>query len=165
MKLNTLHDAFVHELQDLYSAEKQLIQALPKMAKAASNEELTAAFEEHLEETKGHVDRLERLFEHLEASPRGHKCKAMEGLIAEGNETLKEDASSEVLDALIVSIAQKIEHYEIAGYGTARTFAQCLGLREAADTLQETLDEESAADEKLTEIAESAVNEEAEETE
>ncbi|MDX2080652.1 MAG: ferritin-like domain-containing protein [Terrimicrobiaceae bacterium] len=165
MKLNSLHDALVHELQDLYSAEKQLVQALPKMAKAATNEELSAAFEEHLEETKGQIERLDQVFEDLEATSRGHKCRAMEGLIEEGSEILKEEAAPEILDALLIGIAQKIEHYEIAGYGTARTFAQVLGLREVADTLQETLDEEAATDERLTEIAENSVNEEADETE
>ena len=161
MKLNTLHDAFVHELRDLYSAENQLTKALPKMVKSSNNEELSAAFDAHLEETKGHVERLDKIFAELKVSSRGDKCKAMEGLIEEGSKNLEEDAAPEVMDALIISIAQKIEHYEIAGYGTARAFASRLGLDDVADILEETLDEESAADEKLTEIAESAVNDDA----
>jgi ferritin-like metal-binding protein YciE len=123
---------------------------------------LSEAFTEHLEETKEHAQRLESILKGLDATTRGDKCKAMEGLIEEGSANLEMDASPEVLDALIISIAQKIEHYEIAGYGTARTFAERLGLDEVAEALQETLDEEVAADEKLTTIAESAVNEEAE---
>lgn len=162
MKIQTLHDALVHDLQDLYSAETQLIKALPKMAKSSSHEELSAAFEEHLEETRGHVERLEKALKLLEAGPGREKCKAMEGLIAEGKKVLEEDAAEEVRDALIISVAQKIEHYEIAGYGTARTFAQLLGEDKVADLLEDTLDEESQADEKLTEIAESTVNADAE---
>jgi len=162
MKLKSLHDALIHELKDLHSAETQLTKALPKMAKAASNEELSSALEEHLEETKEHVTRLEDILGELEVSPRGQKCKAMEGLIEEGESNLKEDAPAEVLDALIISGAQKVEHYEIAGYGTARAFALKLGLKDVARVLDKTLEEESAADDKLTEIAESAVNPEAE---
>lgn len=163
MKLKNLHDALVHELQDLYSAEKQLLQALPQMAKAANNEDLSTGFEEHLEQTRGHVERLETAFEELGVSAGRAKCKAMEGLIAEAKQDLSEEASPEVLDALIISIAQKIEHYEIAGYGTARAFAERLGEEEVADILQETLDEEIETDAKLTEIASTAVNDEAEE--
>ncbi len=162
MKLNNLHDALVHDLQDLLSAENQLILALPKMALAASHEELSAAFEEHLEETEGHVKRLGEALKLLDATTVGEKCKAMEGLILEAQKILEEDANDVVRDALIISIAQKVEHYEIAGYGTARTFAELLGEKEVADLLQETLNEEAAADEKLTEIAESVVNKEAE---
>ena len=120
MKINTLHDALVHEMRDLYSAEVQLTKALPRMAKAASHEELVAAFEEHLKQTKGHVERLEKAFKRLDASTRGEKCKAMEGLIEEGKSTLELDADDMVRDALLIGIAQKVEHYEIAGYGTAR---------------------------------------------
>lgn len=162
MKLQTLRDALIHELRDLHSAETQLVKALPKMAKAATHEELVEAFESHLEETKEHVERLDRIFEMLDVSSRGEKCKAMEGLIAEGEKTIKEDAEESVHDALLIAAAQRVEHYEIAGYGTARTFAAQVGEKKIADLLQQTLDEESEADEKLTEIAESVVNAEAE---
>lgn len=162
MKLQSLRDALIHDLQDLYSAEVQLTKALPKMAKAASHDELATAFEDHLEQTQGHVKRLEKALKLLDASHGREKCKAMEGLIEEGKKILEEDASDEVRDALLISIAQKVEHYEIAGYGTARTFAQHLGEDDVADLLQETLDEESETDERLTEIAESVVNSDAE---
>ena len=161
MKIKTLHDALVHELQDLYSAETQLTRALPKMAKASSHEELTEAFEEHLQQTKGHVERLEKALKQLDASTRGEKCKAMEGLIEEGKGTLELDAGDEVRDALIISIAQKVEHYEIAGYGTARTFAKLLGEDKIVSLLADTLEEEAEADQKLTKIAESVVNRDA----
>lgn len=161
MKIQSLHDALVHDLQDLYSAETQLVKALPRMAKAASHEELTEAFETHLEETKGHVERLEKALKMLDATTGREKCKAMEGLIEEGKKILEEDADETVRDALIISIAQKIEHYEIAGYGTARTFADQLGERDVAALLEDTLDEESQADEKLTSVAEKTVNEDA----
>jgi ferritin-like metal-binding protein YciE len=162
MKINTLHDALVHEMRDLYSAEVQLTKALPKMAKAASHEELSAAFQEHLEQTKEHVARLEKALKRLDASTRGDKCKAMEGLIEEGKSTLELDAEDMIRDALLISIAQKVEHYEIAGYGTARTFAQRLGEDNVASLLEQTLEEESETDRKLTKIAETAVNPDAE---
>jgi ferritin-like metal-binding protein YciE len=162
MKINTLHDALVHELQDLYSAEVQLTKALPKMAKASSHEQLAEAIEEHLEQTKGHVERLEKALKQLGGSTRGEKCKAMEGLIEEGKSTLELDADDMVRDALIISVAQKVEHYEIAGYGTARTFAQGLGEDKVASLLEDTLTEESETDRKLTKLAESAVNRDAE---
>jgi ferritin-like metal-binding protein YciE len=162
MKIKTLHDALVHELQDLHSAETQLTRALPKMAKASSHEELTEAFEEHLQQTKGHVERLEKALKQLDASTRGEKCKAMEGLIEEGKGTLELDAGDEVRDALIISVAQKVEHYEIAGYGTARTFAKLLGEDKIVSLLSDTLEEEAEADQKLTKIAESVVNRDAE---
>jgi ferritin-like metal-binding protein YciE len=162
MKITTLRDALVHELHDLYSAETQLTKALPKMAKASTHEELTMAFEEHLEQTKNHAERLEKAFKQLDVSTRGQKCKAMEGLIEEGKGTLELEASDEVRDALIISIAQKIEHYEIAGYGTARTFAKLLGEDKVATLLADTLEEEAEADQKLTKIAETAVNRDAE---
>lgn len=162
MKIHTLHDALVHELQDLYSAETQLIKALPKMAKASEHEDLAEAFAEHLEETKGHVARLERSLKILDATTGRQKCKAMEGLIEEGESILKEEANEDVRDALMIGAAQKIEHYEIAGYGTARTFAELLELKDVAELLQDTLEEESQANKKLTEIAESVVNREAE---
>ena len=162
MKLKTLRDLYIHELKDLYSAEKQLTKALPKMAKAASNEELTSGFEEHLEQTEQQIDRLEQILEGLGQTTRGDKCKGMEGLIEEGSKVMSEDASDEVRDAAIIVCAQKIEHYEIAGYGSARTFAEMLGEDEAARLLQQTLDEEIETDEKLTELAENSINTEAE---
>jgi ferritin-like metal-binding protein YciE len=161
MKLASLHDLFVNELKDLYSAETQLTKALPKMAKAASSPDLREAFEEHLKETEHQVERLEQVFEEIEASPKGKKCKAMEGLIEEGKEIIDEDAEEAVKDAGLIAAAQKVEHYEIAGYGTVRTYAELLGFSNAAKLLQETLDEEGAADKKLTELAEN-INVEAE---
>ena len=157
----TLHDAFVDELRDTYDAEKQLTKALPKMAKAAKSPELKAAFTEHLEETKGQVDRLVTIFEQLEGSPKGKKCKAMEGLVEEGSEFIDADGEDSVKDAALICAAQKVEHYEIASYGCARTFATLLGLDEVAELLQETLDEEGNADKKLTELAETVINVEA----
>ena len=162
MKINTLQDALVHEMRDLYSAEVQLTKALPKMAKAATHEQLAAAFEEHLEQTKRHVERLEKALKRLDASTRGEKCKAMEGLIEEGKSTLELDADDMVRDALLISVAQKVEHYEIAGYGTARTFAQRLGEDNITSLLEKTLEEELETDRKLTKIAEAAVNPDAE---
>ncbi len=160
-KMQTLEDLYMDMLKDLYSAEKQLVKALPKMAKAAQSSDLQKAFEEHLKQTERQVERIERIFSDLEGSPRGKKCVGMEGLIEEGNEIMKEDATPEVMDAGLIAAAQKVEHYEIAGYGTARTWAQHLGYNDAARLLQETLEEESAANEKLTRIAESHVNMEA----
>jgi ferritin-like metal-binding protein YciE len=162
MKLDSMDNLFVQELKDLYSAEKQLLKALPKMAKGASNEDLATLIRDHLEETKGHSDRLETIFAELGKSPRGHTCKAMEGLIEEGAELLKEDGEAAVIDAAIIGACQRVEHYEIAGYGTARTFAQELGYDEAAELLQQTLDEEKAADKKLTELAVTVINDQAE---
>lgn len=161
MKLSTLRDLLVEELRDLYSAEVQLTKALPKMAKAASSEELSAAITAHLEETHGQIERLDRAFELLDAAPGRKKCKAMEGLIAEGKETIAEDAEAAVHDAALIAAAQRVEHYEIAGYGCARTFARILGEEQVADLLQQTLEEESAADEKLTEIAMAGINQSA----
>ena len=161
MKLKTLQDLFIHELKDLYSAETQLVKALPKMAKAATHEDLKAGFEEHLEQTKGHVERLEQIAEMCECKLTGHKCLAMEGLIKEGGELISEDAEEHVRDAGLIGAAQRVEHYEIAAYGTARALANCLGHTEAAELLGETLEEERATDEKLTELAESAINVEA----
>jgi ferritin-like metal-binding protein YciE len=158
MKIDSLQKLYVEELKDLYSAEKQLLKALPKMAKAASSPELQSAFREHLEQTKGQVERLERIFEALDKSPKGKKCKAMEGLVEEGAELMGEDADPDVLDAGLIAAAQKVEHYEIAGYGTVRTYAQLLGEAAAADLLQQTLDEEGQTDKKLTELAEGLIN-------
>jgi ferritin-like metal-binding protein YciE len=163
MKLNTLADLLHHELKDLYSAENQLVKALPKMAKAATNADLKAGFEEHLEQTKQHVERLDEIAEALDKKLGGHKCKAMEGLIEEGAELISEDAEDSVRDAGLIGAAQRVEHYEIAGYGTARALALKLGLEEIAEILEETLEEEKETDEKLTELAESAVNAEADE--
>ena len=163
MKLDSLKTLYIEELRDLYSAENQLLKALPKMAKKASTPELKEAFQNHLEETRTHVERLDEIFERLEKKPTGKTCKAMKGLIEEGSEIMSEDGLASVLDAGIIAAAQRVEHYEMAGYGTVRTFASILGEDEAEGLLQETLDEEGAADEKLTEIAESVVNEEADE--
>lgn len=159
MKLMTLQDLYVSELKDLYSAEHQLLKALPKMAKAASNPQLAEAFTDHLEETKGQVERLETIFKKLDLSPKGKTCKAMQGLLEEGKEVLEEDAEPGVKDAALIAAAQRVEHYEMAGYGCVRTFARLLGDKQAADLLQETLDEEGTADKKLTDLAESVINE------
>jgi ferritin-like metal-binding protein YciE len=163
MSLGSLHQLYVNELRDLYNAENQLVKALPKMAKAASDPRLQAAFEEHLEVTRGQVDRLDRIFKELGERATGKKCVAMEGLIEEGKELMEEDAEPAVLDAALISAAQKVEHYEIAGYGCVRTYARLLGFEDAARLLQETLDEEGEADHMLTELAETVINVEAEE--
>lgn len=159
--LDTLHDLFVYELRDLHDAEQQLLDALPLLAQAANSERLRKVFEDHLRETRGQLDRLKRLFKALEVSPEGKNCKGMQGLIHEARETIQEEADPEVLDAALIVAAQKIEHYEISGYGSVRTFAQQLGYEQAAELLHETLREEFAADEKLTRLAESRVNEHA----
>ncbi len=161
MSLDTLESLFVHELKDLLSAEKQLTKALPKMAKGAASDALKTAFEEHLEQTKGHVARLEEIFAMLDKSPRAQLCKGMEGLIEEGAELLEEEGEPIVKDAALIGAAQRVEHYEIAAYGTARTLAELLGNDEAAELLQQTLDEEKETDEKLTELAMSEINVEA----
>jgi ferritin-like metal-binding protein YciE len=160
-KMATLEDLYTDLLKDLYSAEKQLVKALPKMAKNVQSPDLQRAFQEHLRQTEGQVERIERIFSDMGGSPRGKKCVGMEGLIEEGNELLKEDAEPDVLDAGLIAAAQKVEHYEIASYGTARAWAQRLGYDKAARLLQQTLDEESMANEKLTKIAESHINMEA----
>src|SRR3984893_4982215 len=149
-----LKELYIDELKDLYSAESQLVKALPKMAKAASFDELRHGFEEHLEQTKGHVQRLEKIFQALGESPKGKKCKGMEGLIEEGSEVMEEDYEGSVLDAALIGAAQRVEHYEIAGYGTVRSMAETLGEADDVSLLEETLEEEKAADEKLTELAE-----------
>ncbi len=159
MSLDSLHGLFIDELKDLYSAENQLLKALPRMAKGAKHPDLKAAFTEHLEVTRGQVARLEKIFSKLDASPKGKRCVAMEGLIEEGKELLeKKEAEPSVLDAALIGAAQRVEHYEIAGYGTVRTFAKLLGYAEAQKLLQETLEEEAEADEKLTALAEAVVN-------
>ena len=161
MKLTSFEDLLKHELQDLYSAEKQLVDALPKMAKGATSPALKQAFEDHLELTEEHMQRLEEIFSDLDLSPGRHKCKAMEGLIEEGAELLKQDADEALRDAALIGAAQRVEHYEIAGYGTARTFAEMLGLGKVAQVLQRTLDEEKETDQALTELAMTNVNVEA----
>lgn len=161
MKLDTLRKLYVEELRDIYNAENQLLKALPKMAKGASSDELKQAFEDHLEETQGHVERLDEIFEALDEKATGKTCKAMKGLVEEGSEILKEEGEESVLDAGIIAAAQKVEHYEIATYGTLRTWADLLGENEAAELLQQTLDEEGEADKRLNELAEEIVNPEA----
>jgi ferritin-like metal-binding protein YciE len=165
MALETLHDLYVDELRDLYNAENQLLKALPKMAKAASQPALKAAFEEHYEVTRGQVNRLEKIFSELDENPKGKKCKAMVGLVEEGGEAMDDAEAGPVMDAALIAAAQRVEHYEMAGYGTVRTFARRLGYHDAEALLQETLDEEGEADKKLTQLAESMVNAEAEEAE
>jgi len=162
MKMDDLQDLFVDHLKDLYSAENQLVKALPKMAKAATNEQLQAGFQEHLEQTKQHVARIEEICKTLDVAPKGKKCAGMQGLIEEGEELIAEDAEDAVLDAGLIAAAQKVEHYEIAAYGTLRTWAQQLELDDAVELLEQTLAEEKQTDEKLTELATSLVNEEAE---
>lgn len=156
--MENMQELFVHELKDLYSAENQLIEALPKMAKAASTPELKQGFERHLKQTQEHAQRIEQIFEDFDRKPGGMKCKGMEGLIKEGEEILKEDGDPAVKDAALIGAAQRIEHYEIAGYGTARTFARHLGNDKAAKLLQQTLDEEGETDHKLTQLAESGAH-------
>jgi len=161
MELETLKDLYIQELKDLYSAENQLLKALPKMEKAATNRQLAKGFNDHLSQTEEHAARLEIILESHDESTRGSKCKGMEGLIKEGDEMIKEEAEDEVRDAGLISAAQRVEHYEIAGYGCARTYAELIGDSEGAKMLQMTLDEEAATDQKLTKLAKSAINLEA----
>lgn len=165
MKLKTLQDLLHQELKDLYSAENQLVKALPKMAKAANDEELAAGFTEHLEQTKGHVERLDQIGESLGIKLTGHKCKAMEGLIEEGSEMIDEDAEPSVKDAGLIGAAQRVEHYEIAGYGVARALAEKLGHDDVVELLEQTLQEEKDTDQKLTDLAEGIVTVEADSAE
>jgi ferritin-like metal-binding protein YciE len=153
MPNQALQELYVDELKDLYSAETQLVKALPKMAKAANSDELRQGFEEHLEQTRGHVKRLEEIFESLGESPKGKKCAGMEGLVKEGSEIMDEDFEGAVMDAALIGAAQRVEHYEIAAYGTAREFANLLGHSEHSSLLEQTLNEEKETDEKLTELA------------
>jgi ferritin-like metal-binding protein YciE len=153
MEMESLRDLFVDELKDLYSAENQILKALPKMIKKASSEKLKSGFEQHLKETQGHVERLDKIFQELDESPRGKKCKGMEGIIADGKEMMEQDAEPEVMDAALIGAAQHVEHYEMAGYGCVRTYADLLGHSKFVELLQKTLDEEKATDEKLTELA------------
>ena len=160
--LDSLRDLFVEQLRDLYDAENRLLKALPKMAEKASTKELKTAFEEHLEETRGQVDRLKQVFEHLGVEAKGETCEAMKGLVAEGEEVMKKkDMTPEVLDAALIAAAQRVEHYEIAGYGTVTYFADLLGEDECKKLLGQTLDQEKSTDEKLNKIAKSKVNREA----
>ena len=154
MANESLRQLYVEELRDLYNAETQLTKALPKMAKASSNDELRQGFEEHLRQTSEHVSRLEQIFEMLGEKPSGKKCLGMEGLVKEGAETMKEDYEGALMDAAIIGAAQRVEHYEIAAYGTVREFAQLLGEDEHVSLLEETLEEEKQTDEKLTQLAE-----------
>jgi ferritin-like metal-binding protein YciE len=156
-KLNTLEVLLAQEIKDLYSAENQLVKALPKMAKAATNPELQEAFKTHLEETKVHVQRLEQVANLLEITPKGKVCKAMKGLVEEGSDTIEEDGDGTIKDLALIGAAQKVEHYEISGYGTVRALAEALGLDEVVEILQTTLDEEGNTDKLLTGIAEELV--------
>jgi ferritin-like metal-binding protein YciE len=165
MMENALKELYIDELRDIYNAENQLTKALPKMAKAATSDDLRAGFEGHLEQTKGHVERLERIFKELGEKPTGKKCKGMEGLVKEGEEMIKEEElEGEALDAGLISAAQRVEHYEIAAYGCVRTYAKLLGQDDAAELLEQTLGEEKETDQKLTMLAEN-INVEAEEEE
>jgi ferritin-like metal-binding protein YciE len=154
MRLNSLHNVFVDELKDLYSAESQIVKALPKMVEAASDPDLKDALQEHLQVTKNQVERLKEVFKQLDEQTGGKKCKGMEGLIEEGSEVIEKNGNAQVKDAALIAAAQRIEHYEIAGYGTVRSYAEVLGFEQVANLLQETLDEEGEADEKLTELSE-----------
>ena len=165
MSGNTLEDLFIEELHDIYDAEKRITKALPKMAKAATSEELAAAFEEHLAETEEQISRLEQVFEIIGIKPGRKKCEAMEGLLEEGKEMIESDREGAVKDAGLIGAAQRVEHYEMAGYGCLRTWATVLGYSDAAELLQQTLDEEGAADHKLSDIAESLNLEAQEESE
>lgn len=163
-----LRELYVEELKDLYNAENQLLKALPKMAKAASSEELRQGFEEHLEQTRGHVERLETIFDSLDETPKGKKCMGMEGLVKEGSEVMSEDFEGPLMDAALIGAAQRVEHYEIAAYGTVSEFAKLLGENEQVSLLEETLEEEKQTDEKLTNLAKdinSQANQEMEATE
>jgi len=164
-KLNSLDDLLVHELQDIYNAENQILKALPKMIKAASHPELQSAFEEHLEQTEGQVERLDQVFKLLGVPAKGKKCEGMAGLLEEGKKVMEEDAEPSVMDAALISAAQKVEHYEIASYGCLCTYAELLGYDQVHDLLGQNLEEEEVTDEKLTELAESVINIEAEEAE
>ena len=158
MKLETLKDLYILELKDLYSAEKQIIVALPKMAKAATNAKLSAGFKEHLEQTREHVVRLEKILASHGQTTRGPKCLGMEGALKEGAEMIAEEADEEVRDAGLIGAAQRVEHYEMAGYGCARTYAELLGDKEGAKLLQTTLNEEADTDKKLSKLATSVIN-------
>lgn len=155
MSVDTIEKLFVDELKDLYSAENQITKALPKLAKASSSDKLRTAFESHLEETKEQIDRLEQIFKILEVSPKGKTCAGMKGLLEEGSEVLEETEEGAIRDAAMISAAQRVEHYEMAGYGSVRTYAQLLGKDKIVTLLEKTLEEEKTADSKLTKIAKS----------
>ncbi|MEI6350097.1 MAG: ferritin-like domain-containing protein [Verrucomicrobiota bacterium] len=161
LKINSLRDVYTQQLRDLYNAETQLVDALPKMAEAATSADLRAAFEQHLQQTKGHASRLERIFDTLGERPGGETCEAMKGLIAEGKDYIDAEGDPDSRDAGLIGAAQKVEHYEIAAYGTLRALARRLGETTSAELLQQTLDEEGETDKKLTSIAERSVNVEA----
>jgi ferritin-like metal-binding protein YciE len=163
VELDTLHELYIDELRDLYSAENQILKALPKMIKAADNTDLKKALTDHEKKTRGHVARLEKIFDDLGKTPKGKKCVGMEGLIEEGAELIKEKPDPDVLDAGLISKAQHVEHYEIAGYGTVRAWAEKMGHDQHVELLDETLEEEKEADQLLSELAESAINVEADE--
>jgi ferritin-like metal-binding protein YciE len=156
MPENSLQQLYVEQLKDLYNAETQLLKALPKMARAAKSEALREGFAQHLEQTRGHVQRLEQIFEAMRENPKGRKCAGMQGLVEEGEQVIEENTDSTALDAGLIAAAQRVEHYEIAGYGSVRTFAELLGESAAVDLLEETLNEEKETDERLTEIAKEA---------
>ncbi len=158
MKMDSLQNLFVHELQDLYSAEKQILDALPKMAQKASHPELRQAFERHHQQTEEQVQRLDQIFQAMDQQPGDHKCRGMEGLIEEGDEVMNEAEDDDTRDAGMIAAAQRVEHYEIAAYGTARTYARMLGNEDAARLLQQTLDEEGETDKQLTRLAEGRIN-------
>lgn len=158
MSLDSLEKLFLEELKDVYNAEKQITRALPRMAKAAESPQLQQAFIKHLKETEGQIQRLERIFKELGQAARGKKCKGMEGLIEEGKEKLEENSEPQVLDAALIASAQKVEHYEMAAYGCLRTYAELLGYSQAAQLLQQNLQEEEAADKKLTQLGEAGIN-------
>ena len=159
MSLDSLEKLFLEELKDIYNAEKQLLRALPRMAKAADSPELQQAFNKHTKETEGQVQRLERVFQEVGQSARGKTCKGMQGLIEEGKEVMEKEGEGPVIDAALIASAQKVEHYEIAAYGCLRTYAQLLGLEQAVQLLQQTLEEEEATDKVLTQLGESGINE------
>jgi ferritin-like metal-binding protein YciE len=155
MENNSLRELYIEELRDIYDAENQMLKALPKMADATTSDELRSGFEEHLEQTRGHVQRLDQIFADIGEKATGKKCKGMQGLVSEGKEVIDEDFEGEVKDAALISAAQRVEHYEIAAYGTVRTYAEILGEQSAVDLLEKTLQEEKETDEKLTELAQS----------
>jgi ferritin-like metal-binding protein YciE len=161
MKIESMEDLFLEQIEDLYDAERRLVKALPKMAEASTSQTLRQAFQSHLIETEGHVSRLEKVFRIVGQDPKSHTCDAMKGLVSEGEDIVSDIDASSLRDAGLIAAANRVEHYEIAAYGSARTFAQALGLNEAATLLEQTLQEEKKADQKLTDIAESMVNSEA----
>lgn len=161
MKIESLNELYLDLLRDLYNAEMQLTKVLPKMAEESTNAQLKAAFQSHLRETETHVQRLEKIFEELEEKPSGETCEAMQGLVKEGKEAISAKMPEAIKDAALICAAQKVEHYEIASYGTAAKYAQLLGMNDQAELLKQTLDEEKAADQKLTNLAESTINQEA----